>query len=39
MKTKCNCINCGWVQTIEEGETEDCQKCGFAINSNEDKED
>ena len=39
MKVKCVCINCNWYQYIEEGNIEDCDKCGWAINSDEDKED
>ncbi len=36
-KVKCQCINCGHFQWIEEGEIVDCDNCGNFINSNEDK--
>lgn len=38
-KVKCRCLNCGWVQWVEDGDTEDCQRCGMAINSKEDVEE
>lgn len=38
-KVKCICVNCGWYQWLEEDSVEDCEKCGFYINSKEDREE
>ena len=33
---KCECLNCGNYQYIEEGQFADCESCGISINSKED---
>ena len=35
-KVKCECINCGHVQWLDDGCIEDCVQCGFYINADED---